>query len=180
MEVRVGRGIVYRLAGGAVLLTLCAGAAVIQETVRYGYDALGRVAWVSYGNGQTIRYDYDPAGNRLVVQTATEDGGFPPMAMHDFEEARVSQTKQLYVLTNDFSPEGYVLRVTARTVPSGGAATIATGGTHLTYVAPGTPGDYYFSYTISDGHGGTDDAAVQVHVKMGQGYCNQFPDDPWC
>lgn len=176
----MGRGLVDRLAGGAALLTLCCGSAPVQETVRYGYDALGRVAWVSYGNGQTIRYDYDPAGNRLVVQTSTDDGGFPPMAMDDYGQARVNQTVQLYVLTNDLSPEGYSLTVTARTVPTGGTATIATGRTHITYVAPGIPGDYDFTYTISDGHGGTDEAAVQVHVKMGQGYCNQFPDDPWC
>lgn len=173
-------GNLYRLLGGATLLALCSSLAAAQETVTYGYDALGRVAWVTYGNGQTIRYDYDPAGNRLAVVTATNSSGFPPIAMDDFEGARVSQTKQLYVMTNDLSPEGQAMTVTARTTPTGGSATIASGGTHITYVAPGTPGDYTFSYTVTDASSRTDTASVQVHVKMGQGYCNQFPDDPWC
>lgn len=174
------RGLLSRLAGGTALLALCSGATAIQETVRYGYDALGRVAWVSYGNGQTIRYDYDPAGNRLVVQTASDSGGFPPMAEDDYAETRRSQTLQIYVRTNDFDANGATFTVTANTTPTGGAATMASGGTHITYVAPNAAGDYTFNYTITNSYGGTDTASVQVHVKQGEVYCDQFPDDPWC
>lgn len=174
------RGLLSRLAGGVVLLTLCSGATAIQESVRYGYDALGRVAWVSYGNGQTIRYDYDPAGNRLVVQTATDTGGFPPIAEDDYAETRRSQTVQIYVRTNDFDANGATFTVTANTTPTGGTASIASGGTHITYVAPNAVGDYTFDYTITNSYSGTDSASVEVHVKQGQGFCNQFPDDPWC
>ena len=163
-----------------LLLVLSATPAAAQETVTYGYDALGRVAWVSYGNGQTTRYDYDAAGNRLVVQTATGTGGFPPMAENDYAEPRVNQTMQIYVRTNDLDANGLTFTVTSRTTPTGGTATIASGGTHITYVAPSAVGDYDFQYTITNSVGGTDTAWVEVHVKQGQGYCNQFPDDPWC
>lgn len=163
-----------------LLLALSATPAAAQETVTYGYDALGRVAWVSYGNGQTTRYDYDAAGNRLVVQTATGSGGFPPVAENDYAESRINQTVQIYVRTNDFDANGAAFTVTARTTPTGGTATVASGGTHITYVAPATYGDYTFDYTITNSYGGTDTASVEVHVRKGQGYCNQNPDDPWC
>lgn len=165
----------------AGLLVMAAAApASAQETVSYGYDALGRVAWVSYGNGQTTRYDYDAAGNRLVVQTASGAGGFPPVAEDDYAEQRINQTAQIYVRTNDVDMNGATFTVTSRTTPTGGTATIATGGTHITYVAPSSYGDYTFTYTITNSYGGTDTATVEVHVKKGQGFCNQFPDDPWC
>lgn len=175
---RFGLGLAALIAG--LLLAMSATPAAAQETVTYGYDALGRVAWVSYGNGQTTRYDYDAAGNRLVVQTATSSGGFPPMAENDYAETRRSQTVQIYVRTNDFDANGATFTVTARTTPTGGTATIASGGTHITYVAPNAVGDYTFDYTITNSFGGADTASVEVHVKQGQGYCNQFPDDPWC
>ncbi|MFN4092225.1 MAG: Ig-like domain-containing protein [Brevundimonas sp.] len=175
---RLGVALAALLMG--LLLAVSATPAAAQETVTYGYDALGRVAWVSYGNGQTTRYDYDAAGNRLVVQTATSSGGFPPMAENDYAETRRGQTVQIYVRTNDFDANGATFTVTARTTPTSGTATIAAGGTHITYVAPNTFGDFTFDYTITNSFGGTDTASVLVHVMQGQAYCNQFPDDPWC
>ncbi|MBC8037212.1 MAG: RHS repeat protein [Rhizobiales bacterium] len=38
----------------------------------YTYDALGRLKSVTYSDGSTITYAYDPAGNRTTLtQTAT-------------------------------------------------------------------------------------------------------------
>ena len=43
-------------------------------TVTYQYDALHRLAFVDYGNGSTIAYTYDPAGNILTtVKTSQID-----------------------------------------------------------------------------------------------------------
>lgn len=47
---------------GAALLSLRNYA--FADTVTYTYDDLGRVKTVTYSNGATITYDYDPAGNR--------------------------------------------------------------------------------------------------------------------
>ncbi|HWU78844.1 MAG TPA: RHS repeat domain-containing protein [Caulobacter sp.] len=49
-----------------------AGAAAAQS-IQYTYDALGRVTRADYGNGKTVSYAYDSAGNR----TSTSTTGFP-------------------------------------------------------------------------------------------------------
>src|SRR6185295_4608943 len=71
------------------------------------------------------------------------------------------------VLANDTwlpdAPE--TLHITAVTQGSHGIVAITGGGTGLTYRASGTAlGIDVFTYTISDGHGGTDTAQVQVTV----------------
>lgn len=40
------------------------------QNVQYTYDALGRITTVTYPNGATITYNYDPAGNRTQVLQA--------------------------------------------------------------------------------------------------------------
>jgi len=40
----------------------------------YTYDALGRLTKVDYGDGKTVTYTYDRAGNR----TSSLSSGFPP------------------------------------------------------------------------------------------------------
>ncbi|KRA61693.1 hypothetical protein ASD79_06145 [Caulobacter sp. Root655] len=50
-----------------------AGVAAAQSTTQYTYDALGRVTKADYGNGKTVSYAYDSAGNR----TSTSTTGFP-------------------------------------------------------------------------------------------------------
>jgi hypothetical protein len=71
------------------------------------------------------------------------------------------------VLVNDrSSPDGPEnLRISAVTQASHGAVAIIDRGARLTYDPVGTTsGIDVFSYTISDGHGGTDTATVQVQV----------------
>lgn len=155
-----------------------------QEAVQYGYDALGRVVTVTYGNGTVITYAYDPAGNRTQVTTGSGGGGgggnSNPVAVGDYFELRINTTSTLLVLSNDSDPDGNPLHVSAVTTPTGGTATIPSGGASVTYVAPGTPGTYTFSYTANDGQGGTANASVEVFVKYGEAYCSRFPDNPYC
>ncbi len=71
------------------------------------------------------------------------------------------------VLSNDTtSPDvGEVLTITAVTPPANGTAAVAAGGTAVTYApAPNFNGQDAFSYTVSDGNGGTADALVTVTV----------------
>jgi hypothetical protein len=79
------------------------------------------------------------------------------------------------VLTNDTAApdSGETLTITAKTDPSHGTVEIAPGGGSVIY----TPAaDYYgpdsFTYTISDGNGGTDTATVNVTVTS----VNDDPD----
>jgi large repetitive protein len=73
----------------------------------------------------------------------------------------------LPVLANDTwlpdAPE--TLRIVGRTNGGHGTVAITGGGTGLTYAPTGTStGIDVFTYTLSDGHGGSDAASVQVNV----------------
>ena len=78
----------------------------------------------------------------------------------DFE----SSANLIDVLANDSDPDGDTLSITAVSAPAHGTATITGGGISYTPVA-GYSGTDSFTYTISDGHGGTATATVAVTVN---------------
>lgn len=45
--------------------SLLAAVLLLAAAVRYSYDAAGRLTGVDYGDGRTIVYTYDKAGNLL-------------------------------------------------------------------------------------------------------------------
>ncbi|HEX8699421.1 MAG TPA: Ig-like domain-containing protein, partial [Myxococcaceae bacterium] len=74
---------------------------------------------------------------------------------------------ELNVLANDTDVDGDTLTVTAVTQPtSGGTVTITTGGTGLVFTpTPGVRETATFTYTVSDGKGGTDIVNVTVNLS---------------
>ena len=69
------------------------------------------------------------------------------------------------VLGNDSDPDNDALLITSRTNGAHGIVTITGGGTGLTYDPAGLyVGTDVFTYTVSDGHGGTDTATVLLSV----------------
>lgn len=68
------------------------------------------------------------------------------------------------VLANDTDPDGDTLTITAVSAPAHGTATITGGGISYTPVV-GYSGADSFTYTISDGRGGTATASVAVTVN---------------
>ncbi len=68
------------------------------------------------------------------------------------------------VLANDSDPDGDTLTITAVSSPAHGTATITSGGISYTPAA-GYSGADSFTYTISDGRGGTATASVAVTVN---------------
>jgi hypothetical protein len=79
--------------------------------------------------------------------------------------AEDSGANAINVLANDTDADGNTLTITAVTQGANGSVAITGGGTGLTY----TPNANYFgpdsfTYTISDGNGGTDTATVNVTV----------------
>ena len=103
-----------------------------------------------------------------VTITAVND---PPNAVNDgvptpFKVYLKAGAKAIPVLANDTSlPDGpETLRVIAVTQGKHGIVTITGAGTGLTYNPTGTTGIDVFTYTITDGHGKTDRATVQVMV----------------
>ena len=93
---------------------------------------------------------------------AVNDGVPTPIKVYLFAGA-----KSIPVLANDtYLPDApETLRITKFTQGAHGKVTITGSGTGLTYTPTGTTtGIDVFKYTISDGHGGTDTASVQVTV----------------
>jgi YD repeat-containing protein len=105
------------------------------------------------------------------VGTITNDdvANSPPNAVADSDQTSLYEDVWIYVLNNDSDPDSDPLTITAVTQPSNGTASIAT-------LPPGTirffgtsTGSSNFTYTISDGNGGTDTATVFVTVDGGGG-----------
>ena len=128
----------------------------------------------NYNGSDTFTYtatDGDGNTDTATVTISISAVNDPPTAVDD-NRAMDEDTGPLVidVLSND-SPggpdeSGQVLTVTAITQPSHGMASIATGDQEVEY----TPSaDYFgqdsFTYTISDGAGGTDTATVTITVN---------------
>lgn len=83
------------------------------------------------------------------------------------EDVRSVSGSQLYIpywslVSNDFDPSGYAVSVTAvDTSRLTGSLTCDSGGCLYQY---GSPTITRFSYTASNGHGGSDTAFVRIHV----------------
>jgi N-acetylmuramoyl-L-alanine amidase len=149
--------------------------------------AKGAVAITGSGTGLT--YKPNANANGLDTFTYTIDDGHggtdtatvhvtitpvndPPNAVNDGVPTPVkigtgAGPVPIYVLANDTSaPDaGESLQITSVTNGSHGVVAIGPRGLSLTYDPTGTTtGVDVFTYTISDGHGGTDTASVQVNV----------------
>jgi hypothetical protein len=113
---------------------------------------------VSDGHGGTN------TGLATVTITPVNDD---PLAADDTpgvpEDITTPQT--LNVLANDTDPDGDVLTITAVTPGTKGVVAIKAGSLFLTYKPnANASGTDTFTYTISDGHGGTDMATVVVTI----------------
>ncbi len=105
--------------------------------------------------------------------TQPDDTNTPPVAI--FDEAMTNQdvAVTINVLVNDSDADGDCLRVISVSEPANGSATANTSNgcseanpDTITYQPdPGFVGTDDFTYTIADGHGGTDTATVTVTVK---------------
>jgi YD repeat-containing protein len=94
-----------RVKFGAGFLLLLASASVSASTVSYRYDALHRLTQVTYANGMTIAYAYDPAGNRTQKITAglvDTDGDGTPDAL-DLDDDGDGMLDE-FELANQFDP----------------------------------------------------------------------------
>ena len=110
---------------------------------------------ISDGRGGTA------SASVTVHVTAVND---PPVAVADDVTVTEDTPTDVAVLGNDSDPNGDSLTVTSATdAPHGTTSVNANGTVH--YVPDANyGGDDGFSYSISDGHGGTASASVTVHV----------------
>ena len=99
-----------------------------------------------------------------VDVTITEDPNSPPLANDDTATTPKNIEVVIPVLLNDSDPDGDPLSITAVTDPPSGTSANNNDGT-VTYMPnSGFTGTDNFSYTVSDGRGGSDSADVTVTV----------------
>jgi len=119
--------------------------------------------------------DGDLTDSATVTVTVTPDNQ-PPIAVEDTATTTQNIPVTIAVLANDSDPDGDTLEITAITDPANGTATIDDNGTpddasddQIVYSpAEGFNGTDNFTYSISDGQGGTASATVTVTVEANQ------------
>ena len=120
-----------------------------------GYNGTDSFTYtVSDGNGET-------ATARVVIEVLPVNDA--PNGQDDSDRTSENTPVTVAVLANDSDPDGDTLVVESVTQPMNGSTT--TSGNDVTYTPnPGFEGNDSFTYTISDGNGGFDDASVEVTV----------------
>jgi hypothetical protein len=105
--------------------------------------------------------------NVSVTVTAVNQ---PPSAMADSVSISPGESIVIDVLANDSDPEGDPLVITAVTDPNKGSVSWQPGDTTVTYSHnPKRKGSDGFSYTISDGQGGSASATVTISLGSTDG-----------
>ncbi len=139
-------------------------------TVAIQPDNRVRYTLVDPGGASVDVFTYTISDGRGGTATANVTVSFPPppnlppIAGDDsyfVDLAQVVNGVSLDVLINDSDPDGDPLQIVAVTQPVG--AQTSTDGTQVFFVSS-TVGTFSFSYTISDGRGGTASATVIVEV----------------
>lgn len=117
---------------------------------------------------------FDTAGVEVFV---TEQPNRAPDAVDDTATTQQDTPVTIPVLGNDTDPDNDPLTITGVTDPAHGAIATNSDGT-VTYTPElGFFGTDAFSYTITDGRGGSDTANVAVTVERGQNFPPDAVDD---
>ncbi len=130
---------------------------VLLYTPKNGYEGTDAFKYtISDGNGGTASAN--------VQITVTASSNQPPEAVADSVTTAEDQSVTIPVLGNDSDPDGDILSVSSLTAPQHGTATRQSGETVLYVPASNYNGSDAFSYTVSDGKGGSTTGTVSVTV----------------
>lgn len=169
----------------AFSLTLHATDADATDTLTWGIQSqagYGNAAVTGTGSSKAI--SYTPVSNyngsdAFVVRVSDGHGGMDsilvsvtinpvnddPTAVNDTKTVPPNTAVTIYVLNNDTDPENDSLTITA--VTQGSKGTVSHNGTTITYTPnPDVEGDDTFTYTISDGNGGSDIGTVNLRLGL--------------
>ena len=103
----------------------------------------------------------------VEVSVSVFDRNNPPIAQDDFAETTQDIPVSVFVLDNDFDPEGDALSIVGFAQTTGLGGSVSQSGNTLVYnPGLGFTGTDSFSYTISDSFGATDTATVEVSVSV--------------
>ena len=152
--------VVTQPAAGAGTAAVSAGAQAVTYTPATGWTGTATFTY-------RVRDDRGGTAEATVTVTVRENGA--PVAVDDVATMRQDRTLTVSVLANDTDPDGDPLAVDAVvTQPAAGTGTAAVSADAQGVVytpAAGWTGTATFSYRVSDGRGGTDEAAVTVTVR---------------
>jgi len=132
----------------------------------FAYDPNGQFESLQVGSSTTDSFTYTVfdgnGGTDTGAVTITINGlNDPPVADDDTDTTSQGTSVTIDILGNDSDPDGDTL--TVNSVTQGHNGTVTNNGNDVTYTPnPGFTGVDSFSYTISDGNGGTDTATVTV------------------
>ena len=113
----------------------------------------------------TAKYlgDYVFEGSTSNSRTQTVRNILPALGA-DAITTTVGSGVRVVVWRNDYDYDGDVLTITTVTTPAHGTATLAADGSIVYTPSPGYIGNDTFTYTVSDGNGGTATTTVSVRV----------------
>jgi len=134
----------------------------------FTYDPNGQFEYLQAGNSAIDSFNYTVSdgygGNDTATVTITVNGvNDPPVAVDDSAFTKKDTSVIIDVLSNDSDVDSDILTVDSVTQGTNGS--VSNNGSYVTYTpALGFNGTDSFSYTVSDGNGGTDTATVSVTV----------------
>ncbi len=125
------------------------------------------------GSAGTDQFSYTVADSYGATATADirigviprPSGALPPIAVDDTVHVKPGRTASVPVLANDSDPSGYALTVSGKLldVEKGLVASVDS-SSHVVVTASKKEGTYSLRYQVTNGHGGSDTAFVQVVV----------------
>lgn len=156
------------VAQDSVALTSTSSVAVISFNADDYPLSIGKPVGIEFENGATGWLGFD---NVLLTRSYAGDGGgsgnnLPPVAVDDSGHTTRNTVLVLNLLSNDSDPEGDALSITEVTQPAKGTVVINPGGQDVTFTPKkGFTGNVNFQYTVTDSHGGSSSAQVDVSVS---------------
>ena len=149
---------------GNALAIVSVGAAA-HGTVSIAGNALRYTPAAGYVGSDVFTYAVDDgAGGQAsaMVRVTVQRANQPPLAHDDSFTVGYSGDWPLNVLANDADPDGDALSFISFTQPSQAVGTVAQDGNRLVFRGAARFMSVTFTYTISDGHGGTSTATVTL------------------
>jgi len=114
----------------------------------------------------------ESTGHVRLAVLAKPQSNSPPVAVPDRRTVKAGRSVSIPVLANDSDPDGDTLSLLldgkdAPTTPRKGEVKPDSDGKSLIYQAA-EPGDYSFTYAVSDGRGGSSRGVVTIEVVAGE------------